>query len=431
MPETTRTISVDYLARVEGEGALHVKIENDVVTDVRLEIFEPPRYFEGILRGRAFTEAPDITARICGICPVAYQIGASHAMEHACGVTVEGVLRDLRHLLYCGEWIESHALHVYLLHLPDFLGFEDAIQMARDHGELVKKGLKVKKLGNEIMRLLGGREIHPINPRVGGFYKAPSRADLEALRAPLEEAIENLLVTMRVAAALHFPDFDQDYEFVALSHPEEYAILGGRIISNRGLDIPISKFLEEFYEEHVERSTSLHGLRRGGEPYMVGPLARYNLNYDRLSPRARDAAEEFGPGPACFNPYKSLLVRLVELIHACDTALSLIDRYSFPARPFVEVPPRAGTGFGCTEAPRGICWHTYTIDGAGLIENARIVPPTSQNQRMMEADLRRFVNENLDLADDDLQWKCEQGIRNYDPCISCSCHFLKLKIERS
>jgi coenzyme F420-reducing hydrogenase alpha subunit len=427
----SKTIKVNYLARVEGEGALYVRVRDDAVEEVKLKIFEPPRFFEGFLRGRDFTEAPDITARICGICPIAYQMGASHAMEDACGVTVNGGIRDLRHLIYCGEWLESHALHVFMLHAPDFLGYQGAVEMAQDHPEIVKRGLELKKVGNEVMALLGGREVHPINPRVGGFYRAPTRRELDDLAERLAWGRDAALETLRFTATLDFPDFEQDYEFVALRHPDEYAILDGRLVSNRGLDVPLDEFLDHVYEEHVEHSTSLHAAMKARGPYMVGPMARYNLNFEQLTPRSQEAAHEVGLGATCLNPYKSIMVRTVEMIHACDVALDLIDRYERPDQPYVEVPPRAGVGYGCTEAPRGICWHRYSIDDNGIILDARIIPPTSQNQKVMEQDLWHFVEKFMDLPDDDLQWKCEQGIRNYDPCISCSCHFLDLHLDRA
>ncbi|HEY5564498.1 MAG TPA: Ni/Fe hydrogenase subunit alpha [Rhodothermia bacterium] len=427
----TRTIKIDYLARVEGEGALYAKVRNGAVEDVKLKIFEPPRFFEAFLRGRKFTEAPDITARICGICPVAYQMGSSQAMEAACGVRLDGVLRDLRHLIYCGEWIESHALHVFMLHAPDFLGYQDAIQMAADHPELVERGLRIKKIGNDIMTLLGGREIHPINLKVGGFYRVPTPAELQTLVPSLEWAREAAAETAEFAASVDFPDFERDYEFVALRHTDEYAILDGRLVSNRGLDIPIENFLLEFEERQVEHSTSLHAVHKKRGTYLVGPMARYNLNYDKLRPRAREAARAAKLEPTCRNPFKSLLIRLVEIVHACDMALEIVHSYREPAHPAVDVKPKAGTGAGCTEAPRGICWHRYTIDREGIIQKANIVPPTSQNQRSMEEDMWRFIEQNLHLPDDELQWKCEQGIRNYDPCISCSCHFLDLTLDKA
>jgi sulfhydrogenase subunit alpha len=425
-----RTIKVDALARVEGEGGLYVKMRGDTVVDVKLNIYEPPRFFEAFLRGRDFREPVDITARICGICPIAYQMSAAQAMERICRVKVEGQLRALRRLIYCGEWIESHALHVYLLHAPDFLGYESAIHLAQDHPDIVQRALQLKKVGNDLMILLGGREIHPINLRVGGFYWVPTRQDLDPFVEKLKWAREAALETVRLVATFPFPDFEQDYEFVALRHPDEYAITEGRLVSNKGLDIDISEYDEHFVEEHAQHSTSLRSRLKEGGPYFVGPLARYSLNFDKLSPLAQQAARDAGLGPVCRNPFQSIIVRSVETVYACDEALRIIEGYEMPDKPAVEVQPRAGTGFGCTEAPRGILYHRYTIDIDGIILDAKIVAPTSQNQRIIESDVDYFVRQNMALPDDKLTWLCEQAIRNYDPCISCSCHFLRLHIER-
>ena len=426
----SRTIDVDYLARVEGEGAIHVKIKGKKVTDVKLRIFEPPRFFEAFLRGRNFTEAPDITARICGICPIAYQMSAVHAMEDALGVKVDGQLRALRRLVYCGEWIESHALHVYMLHAPDFLGYQDAIQMAKDHPKEVQRALELKKIGNELVTLLGGREIHPINVRVGGFYKVPTKRQLVPLVERLKWARDAAVETTRLVGTFRFPKFEQDYEFVALRHPDEYPFNEGRLVSNKGLDIPVRDYENHFFEEHMEYSSALHSVQKERGPYFVGPLARYNLNFDRLSPLAQKAARSAGLAPECRNPFKSIIARSVELVHACDEALRLIDKYEMPDKPAVEVKPRASKGCGCTEAPRGILYHRYRIDDDGMIVDAKIVPPTAQNQRVIESDLREFVSKNLRLSQQKLTWQCEQAVRNYDPCISCSTHSLKLTIER-
>lgn len=426
----TRTLDVGALARVEGEGALYVKIRDDEIEDVKLRIYEPPRFFEAFLRGRKFTEAPDITARICGICPVAYQMSSAQAMEAICGVEVGGQLRALRRLIYCGEWIESHALHIYMLHAPDFLGYEDAIRLAEDHPEVVQRGLKLKKIGNDLMTLLGGREIHPINPRVGGFYRVPTTRELNAVVEDLKWAQEAAYETVRWTGTFEFPDFEQDYEFVALRHPDEYPITEGRIVSNKGIDIALEEFEEMFIEEHVEHSTALQAYVKGRGAYHTGPMARYNLSFDKLSPLAQQAAKEAGLGRECRNPFQSIVVRGVETLYACEEALRIIREYEPPERPFIDVEPRAGTGHGCTEAPRGILYHRYTIDGDGVIQDARIVPPTAQNQRMMEEDLRAFIVPRLELPDAELQWQCEQVVRNYDPCISCSAHFLKLHLER-
>jgi coenzyme F420-reducing hydrogenase alpha subunit len=428
---TTQTIKVDYLARVEGEGGLYIKIRDDRVQDVKLKIFEPPRFFEGFLRGRRFTEAPDITARICGICPVAYQMSSVHAMERALGVRVAGQLRALRRLLYCGEWIESHVLHVYMLHAPDFLGYPDAIAMARDYPDVVKNGLRLKKIGNSIVTLVGGREIHPINVRVGGFYKIPTKRDLHNLVDDLQWAREAAQEMVRFTAGLSFPALEKDYEFVALRHPDEYPFNEGRLVSNRGLDIDISQYDTHFVEQHVKHSTALHSVIRERGAYFVGPMARYNLNFDKLPPLVQQAAREAGLGETVNNPFKSIIVRSLETLYAVDEALRIIEAYEMPAQPYVETLPRPGTGYGCTEAPRGILYHRYSIDHDGAIIDAQIVPPTSQNQKTIEDDLWRYVEMALDLPEDQLTWQCEQAIRNYDPCISCSVHFLKLDIDRA
>jgi coenzyme F420-reducing hydrogenase alpha subunit len=431
-----RTIRVDTLARVEGEGALHIRLRGRKVVDARLRIYEPPRFFEAFLRGRHFTEAPDITARICGICPVAYQMSAVHAMEEALGVRVEGALRDLRRLLYCGEWIESHALHVYLLHAPDFLGYEDALDLAKDAPEAVQRGLRLKKAGNEIVALLGGREIHPVNVKVGGFYRVPSKRELGALREPLRWARDAALETVRWTAGFEFPDFERDYEFVALRHPGEYPMNEGRLASTRGLDVPVSAYDDHFAEEHVEHSNALHSSRKEGGAYFVGPLARYALNAARLTPLAREAAREARLGEVCRNPFRSILVRGVETVLACDEALRLIEGYEPPENPAVDLPapapagPEPRTGHAATEAPRGLLYHRYRIDPAGMILDAKIVPPTSQNQKTIEEDLRDFVERNAERTTADLTWRCEQAVRNYDPCISCATHFLTLTVER-
>jgi sulfhydrogenase subunit alpha len=426
-----RTLDVRALARVEGEGAMHVRVRDGAVEDVRLEIYEPPRFFEAFLRGRRHTEPPDITARICGICPVAYQMSACAAIEDACGVAVDQPIADLRRLLYCGEWIESHTLHIYLLHAPDFLGYPSALELAKDRKDIVERGLALKKAGNEILELVGGRAIHPINVRVGGFYRAPATRELAALREKLRVALDQALDTVQWAAGFEFPDFHHDHEMLALVTPGRYAIESGSAATTGGRAFAPQQFEEHVIEEQVPHSTALHAHLPGGVPYLVGPAARYTLSRQWLSPLARQAADAAGLGADCRNPYRSILVRAVETVYAVEEAMRLIDQYEPPARPSVDVPPRAATGFGATEAPRGVLFHRYALDADGLITSARIVPPTSQNQASIEADLRRFVAARLDLDDELLTWQCEQAIRNYDPCISCSTHFLDLTIDRA
>jgi coenzyme F420-reducing hydrogenase alpha subunit len=425
-----KTIKVDYLARVEGEGAMYVRIKDGKVVDVKLKIFEPPRFFEAFLRGRSYIEAPDITARICGICPIAYQMSTVHAIEDAFGMTIPGPIRDLRRLIYCGEWIESHALHVFMLHAPDFLGYPDAIRMAKDHPDLVQRGLDLKKLGNEIISLLAGRAIHPINVRVGGFYRTPARQELGPLRDRLQRGREACWETVRWARTLPIRDYSRDYEFVALRHAREYPLNEGHVVSNRGLDIAAQQYDAHFEEEQVPHSTAQHSVIKGRGAYLTGPLARFNLNFDRLPPPIQDAARAAGLAGKCLNPFESIIVRSLEMLYAFDEAIRIIDSYQPPEEPAVACEPRRATGYACTEAPRGTLYHRYSLDENGIIQDAKIVPPTSQNQKMIESDLREYVTPRIDTPADQLRSECEQVIRNYDPCISCSTHFLKLEVEQ-
>jgi coenzyme F420-reducing hydrogenase alpha subunit len=432
----TRTITVQALARVEGEGALTIRLEKGRVQSVELRIYEPPRFFEAFLRNRSAMEVPDITARICGICPVAYQMSSVHAVEKIFGVTMPPELRALRRLLYCGEWIESHTLHIYLLQAPDFLGFESAIAMAQAnqaYAETVRRGLRIKKAGNRIVSLVGGREVHPINVRVGGFYRVPRREELLSLVEDLKWARDAALDTVRWAAQLPFPDFAGEYEFVALQHADEYPMNEGRLVSNRGLNIAQEEYTESFEEYQVPHSNALHARRR--DPvnrtgaYFVGPLARWNLNADRVSPLVRDAAANTGiPFPNA-NPYMGIVVRSLEVLFAIDEALRIIDVYEPPAKSAVDFRQCAGTGEAITEAPRGVLYHRYETDASGIIRDAVIIPPTSQNQLQMEHDLTRIAPQLVDLPENEAGLRAEHVIRNYDPCISCATHFLKLKLE--
>jgi sulfhydrogenase subunit alpha len=428
---SSRSIGVEGVARVEGEGSLRVEVHDGLVTDVALEIFEPPRYFEALLIGRHFTEAPDITARICGICPVAYQLSACAAMEDACGVTVDEPVDRLRRLLYCGEWIQSHALHIYLLHAPDFLGCADAVELAEHARSAVERGLQIKRTGNMVMEAVGGRAVHPVNVRVGGFYRAPDPESIAALITPLRQALDAALATVDWVASFDFPDISGDYRFVALRDPGRYPVERGRPASSEGLDVSPAELADLVVEEHVARSTALHARLGGRDPYLTGPLARYALNSANLTPLAAEAATRAGLGRVCTNPFRSIEVRAVELVFACEQALTLVESYAPPNPCATVVTPRVGTGTGATEAPRGLLFHQYDIDASGTIRRARIVPPTSQNQLTIEADLRLVVQNALDLSDDELQRRCEQAVRNHDPCISCAAHFLDMTVVTS
>jgi coenzyme F420-reducing hydrogenase alpha subunit len=339
-------------------------------------------------------------------------------------------LQRLRRLLYCGEWVESHALHIFLLHAPDFLGYESAIEMARDHREVMELGLRLKKAGNAIMTVVGGRAVHPVNVRVGGFYRLPRADELAALAETLTRARDDALATVALVAGFDFPDFEQECEYLALRPAAGYPLEAGTVVSTAGLSFPAAAYEEHVVEEHAARSNALHARLHGTDPFVTGPLARYSLNSAALSPLAREAAAAAGLGAQCRNPFASIVVRAVELTYAIDEALRLIAGWDGAPAPAVEVPPAAGTGYGVTEAPRGILYHRYDLAGDGTILAARIVPPTSQNQLSIEHDLRTFVQARLGLPDEELTRQCEQAIRNYDPCISCATHFLDLRITR-
>ena len=427
-----RTFEVKALTRVEGEGRLYVRMNGDAVEHVEFNIYEPPRFFESFLRGREIREVPDITARICGICPVAYQMSACHALEKALGIQVTPEIRALRRLLYCGEWIESHALHIHLLHAPDFLGYESGISMAADHREVVERGLRLKKIGNEILEVLGGRAIHPINVTVGGFYRAPRVGDLHRLIPDLEWGLQAAIDTVRLVASFDFPEFAQDYEFVSLRHPDEYPMNEGRIVTSSGLDIPVEEYEQHFEERHEPQSTALHSvLLPHARRYLVGPLARINLCSDKLPPLARKSMDDSGIAWPSRNMFQSIVARAIEVVAAYEEALRIVQDYrAEPSVSRVPFTPHAGAGCHATEAPRGLIYHRYRIGDDGLIAEAKIVPPTSQNQGQIEDDLRQFVPSVLQFDDAEATHRCEHLIRNYDPCISCATHFLRLTVDR-
>jgi sulfhydrogenase subunit alpha len=425
-----RTFSVDLLARVEGEGRFTLTVRDGEVVDAQLAIFEAPRFFEALLRGRSAHEVCDIVARICGICPIAYQMSAARAIEAALGLETTPEVERLRRLIYCGEWIESHALHVFMLHAPDFLGYESAIEMARDHRALVERGLRLKKCGNKLIEVIGGRPSHPVSPRVGGFSRAPTKAALLALRDELARGVEASLETARWAAALPMPELECDYVFVSLAGEEDYPLeRGSRVaVSDRG-EWPVSQWDAAMVERHVQRSNALQATLSDGTPYLCGPLARLFHHRERLHPIALEAAAELALPARVDNPYRSIVARAIELVHAFAEALTLVDAYVQPERPYVEGAMRAGVGCGATEAPRGLLWHRYELSEDGSVLKARIVPPTSQNQARIEADLRALGPSLVSMEHKAATLLAEQLIRSYDPCISCATHFLELEIR--
>jgi coenzyme F420-reducing hydrogenase alpha subunit len=397
-----------------------------------LEIFEAPRYFERLVVGRSMDEVIDIVARICGICPVAYQMTAVHAAEAAFGITVDPATVALRRLLYCGEWIESHALHVYLLHLPDLLGYPSAIDLAQHARATVEGGLRLKRAGNAIVARIGGRAIHPVSVRVGGFSRVIRRDEIASLRADLVEARDLADATVELVAGLQPPAFRRDARLVALRSPDEYPMNTGRIVSNDGLDVAATDWESIFEERQVPWSNALQAHGRDGRPYLLGPSSRVTLDADRLHPRAAAALARLDLADRIANePNWSIAARAVELVHAVAEAIDLVDAYEQPARGAVDWSPRAATAAWATEAPRGLLFQRFRLDDDGRVQEARIVPPTSQNQAAIEADLALFAPTVLDRPHAEITHLLEQLIRSYDPCISCATHFLDLQVEDS
>jgi len=429
---SSRTIHVDMVARVEGEGALNVELEGDAIRHVQLNIFEPPRFFEAFLQGRHFSEVPDIVARICGICPVAYQMSAVHAFEKLFDVGIDPEVRRLRRLLYCGEWIESHALHIYLLHAPDFLGFDSALEISRTAPDVVKRGLRLKKVGDAILKTLGGRAVHPVSVCVGGFSRVPSKQALTKLLDDLHWARDAAVETVHWVAGLEFPDFDLPYTFAALKHGEEYPFNEGNIAVSGPDDdvlIPVAGFEQHFEEHQVAHSNALQ-CHYHGKPYFVGPLARLNINHGRLHPLAASTLAIAGLALPLTNPFHSIVARAVELLEAVVEAIDIIEGYTPPDRAAADFKVRAGECMAATEAPRGVLYHRYVVDADGLVKEAKIVPPTSQNQTRIEEDIRVLLPSVIDRDNAEVAHACERVIRCYDPCISCATHFLRLTMSR-
>ncbi|MET0069776.1 MAG: nickel-dependent hydrogenase large subunit [Candidatus Thiodiazotropha sp.] len=432
MNDKTRDIKihVPVLTRVEGEGALKVDVVDGAIQNLELNIYEPPRLFEKFVEGYECNQVIDMVARICGICPVAYQMSAVQAFEELFGLQPPEWLRGMRRAMYCGEWLQSHALHIHLLAAPDFLGFDSAIAMAADYPDAVRRGLELQTLGNDLIALFGGRSVHPVGVRVGGFYRAPRQDEVESLLRRLEAALPAAEALVGWTAGLDFPDDEQAFISVALSHPEEYAIERGNLISGQGLETEITYYESYFKEHQSPHSTALHSTLEG-RPYLVGPLPRLNLNFHQLPKPVRKVMDECGIAFPSHNMFHSIVARAIELHFAVHEAIHLLERYRRPDEPYIQLQPQEGNAFGCTEAPRGILWHRYDVDDRGIVRYARIVPPTSQNQGRIEEDIRLSLERfGLDNPDDALRLRAEQVIRNYDPCISCATHFLDLEIKR-
>ncbi len=434
---TDRRIYVDYIARTEGDGAIDIVIgPNGELKKARWEVWEPPRFFEAFLIGRKAEEVPEIVQRICGICPHAHHIAAVRAVERAMGVKVSEQTVLLRELLHYADWIMSHALHVYCLAAPDFLGYESVIAMAGNPELLpvVGKALELKRLGNDLIVLLSGHEIQNRTSVVGGFTAVPAKSDLEKIKERLKAAKDFAFETVKLAAKLAsqppYPDLVRKCEHVALHDVRKYAINEGRLVSTEGLDVPDWEYPVWIIEKHVPACNCKHAIIKGRDSFLVGPLARVNNNFAQLSADAKKAAEEVGFKVPCFNPFMSIVARAIELVHSLDACMALIDWIGEPVFEEPSFEYKAGESYAVTEAARGICCHGGRIDKDGVVQKWDIVAPTARNVYNLEKDFQEFVPKLLNLSDEELTLKCEIMIRNYDPCQSCATHSLKVRLHR-
>jgi coenzyme F420-reducing hydrogenase alpha subunit len=444
MSERKITIDVPSLARVEGEGALHLKIEKGALQHLQFKIYEPPRFFEKFLEGRHYSEVPDIVARICGICPVAYQVSAVNALESVFEVQLTPWIKQMRRLLYCGEWIQSHSLHIHLLALPDYFEEDTVLGLAAKHPDEVKRGFAIQEAGNRLIKFLGGRSVHPVGLQVGGFHKAPSEDSATELLEYIESVLPDAMAMAEWISTIPLPDDPQTFNSVALTSVD-YPLEAGRLKADNGLDISETEYEDYFKELQSPHSTALWSLMKGslmegsgkkessmnGGDYLVGPLARLNLNIDQLPEFLSDLLAKVGNPFPSNNMFHSMLARAVEICFALHESAEILRQYQKPEAASVPVNVKAGTGCGWSEAPRGLLWHRYDVDEEGIIRAAKIVPPTSQNQARIEQDLMRSLQRfGLDRSDQELRLHSEKVVRNYDPCISCATHFINLTVAR-
>lgn len=415
-------IDVNYLARVEGRGALNINVSKDgKVEELRFRIYEPPRFFESILIGRRYDEVMELASRICGICPVAHQITALRAVENAMGIEPSQQTKDLRKLIAISAHIQSNVLSMYFLSLPDFMGYESIIAMMKNHMDIIKRGLRLKKLGNDITDLIGGRAVHPVTAVVGGFSALPDKNQLQKIRKRLIEAKQDAFETVELFSKIEIPKFKRKCEHLAISDSKVYAINHGRLRSTKGLDIDEMEYREYISEKQVSYSTALHSYIKNQDSFMVGPLPRVNLNFNQLSPDAKEASRNSGGKFPNFNPFASHFARAIELVHNIDESIEIIDRTTIKDEKR-KIACKAGFGAAITEAPRGSLYHSYNLDNNGIVRRVDIVPPTAHNAYNIEMDMNEFVESIIDLPIDEIRLKCEMLIRAYDPCISCSAH---------
>ena len=418
---SSKKIEIGYVARVEGEAGLKIKVSVGQVKELVLDVWEPPRFFEGFLVGRKYYEAPDLVARICGICPVSHMLTALKALEEALGINPSQQTKSLRRLMALSQILASHLVHLYMLALPDYLGYESVVGMMPNYGAEIGRLLRMKTVANDLTRAIGGRALHPVTAVINGFTRLPSIGELRRLAEALKGIKEDALETVRLFANLPYPDLQSRSEYVALRNPERYAFVEGRVVSSEGLDFAAGEYEDHFQEEQVPYAMAKRSMVKGRGAFRVGVLARMNLNFHQLSEGAKEAAREVGFEPPSHNPFHNNSAQALEALHCVDECISIIEGLDLKEeeRAFAV---RAGEGCAITEAPRGLLYHKYCINARGVVEEANIVTPTAHNVFNMEKDLRELAPSLLDLSEKEAALRCEELIRSYDPCFSCSVH---------
>jgi len=428
---TNLNIEVSPLSRVEGHGDLILDVKNKKIEKLQMRIPESPRFFEAMLVGRNYTEPSHLTSRICGICSVAHTFTSIKATETALGIKLNEQILKLRRLINHGEYIQSNCLHVYFLAAPDFLGVGSVVPLVKTHPAVVNIAVNMKKVGNEIVRIIGGRAVHPITTVVGGFTKLPTEEGLYKIKEMLKSLYPDLETSLKVFKTLKIPSFERETEYISLSNKHEYALYDGDIKSSDGWTINAQDYLSKINEKVVHHSTGKF-CWASRDAYMVGALSRFNNNYLQLSDNAKSYAEELGLKSPSFNTFMINIAQFIEIIHSVDDSLRLIDELLETgldeSKAMVKINVKAGRGVGAVEAPRGLLIHDYTYDARGRVTKANLIIPTNMNYANIEKDLETFVPQIIEKSEGEIKLGCEMLIRAYDPCISCSTHFLNVKL---
>lgn len=431
-------INVEYVTRIEGHGNIVVNVKNGNIERCEFHVVETPRFFEGMLRGRSIFEAQHITSRICGICSCGHSLASIQAAEDALGIIPSEQTIKLRKLLLDYEFLDSHLLHIYLLAAPDVLGVPSFVPLVKKNPSLVKKILGAKKSFNEVCDILVGRHVHPISAIVGGFTKLPKPSDLTRMLEILEGLRKDIDDFVEIALKLKFPEFYRETEYVALvNDTDEYPLLEGDIGSSDG-----KRFNKKDYKlatnEFIDPRSSAKFTKLSRESYMVGALARFNLNHKKLHKKAKKVADELKLKAPCYNPFMNTIAQVVELVHCYEHAIEIVKELMKKGIDYSEelvvginetnqIPVKAGNGVGAVEVPRGILFHNYEIDDKGIIQHANCIIPTNQNINNLEYDMMKFLPEIINEPKEQIQLKLEMLVRAYDPCISCSTHYLKVE----